>query len=438
MNTTCVIFHDHQGWRVGTTEEGEVKLTVLEVPVGAGPETAAVAVTGLFPGRIRAVIALASDACLAADVSVESLPRRDRQDAMLYRLEEQLPVAAEDVVADFIRRPDGALGVCCERAPLVEVVRAFEQAGVAIVAVVPAALLALETCQNTTICDTFVWQSNGSVDVFLLEGGRPRQWYSVPADPQDIQLVLRSREGAEGGRLATVFDAGLGASLERSLGFQVRHDNPDAWYAAATRAGDAVARGKLDPPVDLVPRSGSAGTSLLRPALALLAASVVVAALVLTAAFLWRARGYEQLADKADAQRRALFQRLFPGEPVPAGIRSRMAAMADATAGDGGARAPGRGAAATLLAASLAQLPRDLRFRVSEIDVTPQRISIQGEAPSHQSATAIAVALRRQGALEVEEPQTRQSGPHNVAFKIIAHLSTPFVTAGPKPDPEGR
>ncbi len=27
--------------------------------------------------------------------------------AMLYRLEEQLPVAAEDVVADFIRRPDG-------------------------------------------------------------------------------------------------------------------------------------------------------------------------------------------------------------------------------------------------------------------------------------------------------------------------------------------
>jgi hypothetical protein len=425
-HSTCVIFPERHVWRVGTVESGEAKLTTLDISPESGVEAAVAAITGLLRGRVSAVMALASDACLAANVSLDGLPRKDRHDAMLYRLEEWLPLSAEDVVADFVRRPDGALGVCTERAPLVDAVEAFEKRGIAIVAVVPAALLAFETRQNATPCDTFLWQSNGAADVFVLENGRPKEWYAVPADARDVQLVLRFRE--EGSRSATVYDPALGASLERSLGFEVRQEYPDAWYAAATLVGDAVARGKLAPPVDLLPRSSSAGASPLRSALGLLAASVMVAALVLTAAFLWRARGYQTLADGADAQRRELFQRLFPGEPVPAGIRSRMAALADSVARDGGGDTLGRRAAASLLAASLAQLPKDVRFRVSEIDVTLQRISIQGEVASHQDAVAIAVALRRSGSLEVEEPQTRQSGAESIAFTIIAHLSPGTVT----------
>src|SRR4051794_36802733 len=62
-------------------------------------------------------VAVPSAWCLCAAVRTDDLPPRNWRQAMAYRLEERLPVSAEDVVADFVPAADGgeALGVCVEK-----------------------------------------------------------------------------------------------------------------------------------------------------------------------------------------------------------------------------------------------------------------------------------------------------------------------------------
>src|SRR5690606_37049240 len=61
------------------------------------------------------ILAPPSRQTLAAPIQVGDLPRRGRDKAMLFRLEEQLPLAAEDIVADFISTDRAALGLAVRR-----------------------------------------------------------------------------------------------------------------------------------------------------------------------------------------------------------------------------------------------------------------------------------------------------------------------------------
>src|SRR5271167_1962222 len=60
------------------------------------------------------VFALASADCLAATIPTNALPRRDRRRAMEYRLEGKIPLAIEDVRADFVTHNGRSLGVCVQ------------------------------------------------------------------------------------------------------------------------------------------------------------------------------------------------------------------------------------------------------------------------------------------------------------------------------------
>src|SRR5690606_25478069 len=55
------------------------------------------------------VLAIPSAWALAAPVSAEGLPKKGQRQAILYRLEEKLPVSAEEVVADHLPTADGFL-----------------------------------------------------------------------------------------------------------------------------------------------------------------------------------------------------------------------------------------------------------------------------------------------------------------------------------------
>jgi len=102
-----VIFAGDAEWRVVDGDEADdIAPTVAALPADASPEDAAAAVvTALreaIPAGATVTLALPSHWCLCARVDVADLPRSSRRQAMLYRLEEQLPLAAEEFVADFV------------------------------------------------------------------------------------------------------------------------------------------------------------------------------------------------------------------------------------------------------------------------------------------------------------------------------------------------
>jgi hypothetical protein len=105
-------------------------------------------------GTLRLSIAVPSSWCLCGRIASTNLPRRGREEALIYRLEEELPAAAEDVVAAFIEHDQEALGI----ALLAERVRpAIEMlpAGARIQRIAPAALWAgdmlLQACARSPI-----------------------------------------------------------------------------------------------------------------------------------------------------------------------------------------------------------------------------------------------------------------------------------------------
>src|SRR5687768_588322 len=95
----------------------------------------ALATLGYAGGGV--LLAVPSAWCLCANVTSGDLPARGNRATLVYRLEEKLPVSAEDVVADFIPAADGAtaFGVCVEKKVLAPLVESLESRGVAVEAI---------------------------------------------------------------------------------------------------------------------------------------------------------------------------------------------------------------------------------------------------------------------------------------------------------------
>src|SRR4051812_19728408 len=139
-----VIFAGEETWRVTAPGAADD----LRFDREAAPKSIAAAVAAKLRGRgyqgEGVLLALPSAWCLAAQVSLADLPRHDRS-AMAFRLEEKLPLAAENFTADFVTAGDRALGVCVANDKVKPLVEALENAGVVVQSVAPAAMLALQS-----------------------------------------------------------------------------------------------------------------------------------------------------------------------------------------------------------------------------------------------------------------------------------------------------
>src|SRR5260221_749354 len=104
MATTSYILFPHgRTWQIASVGGGHVAFADMLPPGGAREETVAPhAIAQRVAEELRrmgyvgqgVLLAVGSDECLAAAIDTAGLPRGDRK-AMLYRLEEKLPVAAE-------------------------------------------------------------------------------------------------------------------------------------------------------------------------------------------------------------------------------------------------------------------------------------------------------------------------------------------------------
>jgi hypothetical protein len=385
------------------------------------------------------LLALPSSWCLCASITTEGLERRGRRRAMSFRLEEHLPISAEDVAADYFEFDKAlALGVCSELERLRKIVDAFENAEMHVRHIIPDALLAAtaELQRNETL-DSVLMASlppdadRAEYDIVETANGKLTNWWWFAEDQEAAAEELESwgKGGEPPLKLATIGD-------ERALQW-VEHCNATERHSISEMTFDqAVARqaarvltDETRPWIDLrcdalPPPSGYA--TYRKPL-----AAAMVACLLLVASVIgvtqWRGRQYQALASEYEQNQIKLFEETLEQSAPRRGIKSRMISERRKLAGLGGQASGDHGqqelkdrSALVHLYNVLRVIPRDQRYRLLELRISPETIRVDGEARSYAKAEQLAVALRETGAYEVAAPETESLRDRGVSFLFSA------------------
>jgi hypothetical protein len=364
------------------------------------------------------VMALPSTWCLAATIDTAGLPRNDRR-AGVYRLEDKLPIAAEDITADFVWHASSALGVCVKTNRLTDRIAALESAGVAVQTIAPAALLAAQAAGASGCCVLLIGGEDG-VDVVATEGGLPLAWAWTAADLDDIklQIDLVSTHLAAAPRIVAiavndVILNGLTDGTGRRLATTLDHSVPDLIDETAR----SILEGRTKPWIDL--RRGALAppdrARACRRALNFALASAIALLLAIAAASFIRGARYQSAARRAEFAMVAEFGRRFPGWPVPANVRAVVESEARRRA-SGAAESPD-GSALTPLRAVLGAIPVGLAVSLETMSFDAYTFEFSGRVNDQSDLQSLATAARAAG-YEVPPALTRREPDGTWSFTL--------------------
>lgn len=414
-----------------------------DVPGDAADAAAGALGTLGYDGRGIA-LGLGSDRVYAARIASDGLPRKGRRAALLYRLEEHLPLDAENLTADFLPASGGrTLGVAVETGATRQVLDRLAAVGVQVEAVCPTALLTLwqvmEGLQEKA--DFFLLGAPDHADVFRVSDGGPLSWYSVPCDPREVSRAVHADlliHPAQAGSAVDLVSGPLppefldAVAAETGLACRRVTEEPSAVLAA--RAAPALLSGAGAGWVNLRrDRLGAADRwdRLRRPVRTVAVLAIALLATVIGGAW-WRAERYDAEADRLIREQRAVFAHLYPNREVPAGVRRWLASEATrlaALSGAGEATPRPSGALETLRKVA-SGLPQDLRFRVVMVRVEPTEVFLEGQARSHADAETVARGIAGQG-ITMEAPRTESLAKGGVAFTLVGQPAAPKTVPGP-------
>jgi type II secretion system protein L len=404
-----ILFSGDAEWLITRVRAGSVEQRRV------AHEEAATALGALGHAGQGVLLGVPSHWCLAASISLEGLGGSDRR-AMLYRLEEKLPLAAEELVADFVPADDGgsALGIAARVERLRPAVEMLETAGVQVEIITPVAML---VAQGLAVDGVLLVAEEQVVNVIRLERGRPGCWSLVAEQAGDVRLELTAVDAQNARALGIPHQllSGLGRDVEQMEGQPL-----DVAVQTAARLLD----GQEAPWVNLRRDALAAGDRLraYRAALNAALAAAAVFLLALTAAALLRGQRYESQAAEHERRVGELFSAHFPGWEVPADVRGvvesehrkAMAHSPEALPADarGSAllsfRDVLRGVAGTDAAA---------RYRIDRMRFTESAFELDGAARSPQDVQPLVSAAKAAG-MEVELPQTRRDDGGVWVFSI--------------------
>lgn len=442
---------------IDSTEDKSAPVTEVAIPPKANTVVAESMVRRVAEALRRQgyagegiTLALPSTWCLAAPVNAANLPRRNRQHTLTYRFEEHLPVPVEEVIADFVGVGDVVLGVAVLLERLAPLVDALEKNDVNVDLISPISMLAIQNLLqqgSTPKSDVVLCWSDQRIELICLNNQRPSQWWSLPADDpqaallrlntlilirtQPIQLTLILGSDMEVCSHANALKEILTNNVDiRSLTHDTGHDG--AWLHLAALGAAAISRMRLPTWIDL--RRGSlAPVDAHRPLRApLLVTSISLVLLLASLSVAWQLRAvqYQQKADEIYSQQQAVFRQVYPGQAVPISVKSRLQAEERQLRGLSGSSAvlPPQPSALLTFAELLRRLPSQLRYRVLEIRIDPQRVYLEGQARAHGDADRIAASLRRSHGFDVESPRTERLAGQGVGFTLSAK-TTPLTSA---------
>lgn len=410
------------------------------------------------------MLAIPSRWCLAALIDTAGLPRKARRQAMIYRLEEKLPLAAESFTADFIEHDnDRALGVAVDTQRLHPFIDALEERGIAVEAVCPDALLAFQGSEHPQPeCYFLLGNEDDEIDVFHLRQGAINQWHLIHTQARYSPLLFRSErvtnQANEDPTESTVVTVNcaidLSSPIARALSAEslnIVNQDDLSRRELATQAAECLLTGEKTPLINL--RIDELDqTDRLRRIQTPLAAALVMGIVLLgslSAVLFARAQSYGRHAAEMHLQVEAFFSEVLPDERIPLGIRRRLETRLreldrfrgtgnDDSASPGFSPPPG----IRLLHDVMAGLPAEVRLTLLELRIDGDEFILHGQARSHSEADQIAAALRTpasgsaslsggRGGLFVSEPRSQMlKDGRGVGFTLTGRvLPTPRVAA---------
>lgn len=389
-------------------------------------------------------LAVPSEQCLCAVIETGPLPRRQMRQTLLYRMEEKLPVASEQVVADFIADDDHALGVCMQTDVWDPFIRAFKSAGVAVDLISPTALLALQDRadgRHASDCDVLVWAEENLLDFFVLDPtGRPQRWHALPDDGQALELQLRMATAQRSSPLRVAVRAPDPKTLVRQIQAvpqtQMIGSETASRASSAVRAALAIQSGKRPAWINLCRQSLAAASPVgqLRLPLQLAAAAVLVLWICLIGGMLWRASHYQQLVETEQAEQVRIYQQVFPDTKAPTGQSVKLRLSSERTRLAGMRRSDSSSQAMPssvlpLLHRMLAASPKQLRYHIMELQLDETSLYIDGRVPNHSGADALATALKQGLGWQIQPPRTEMLPDASVGFTLRGSPASPTATA---------
>lgn len=481
MNAHYIIWAGDGSWRVGCADEdGKLRIeTVAASSAAAGGEglaagghsTANMDWTSLAQTTKRqlagmgyvdqpVMLAVPSQWCLCARISTRDMERGHRQLAIGFRLEEHLPISAEDMIADYVDLGDGeALGVCGEYAKLRAIVDAMETADICVRHICPQAMLVAG----------FAVAAHPRLDVLLIgpndatghstgydwigfERGKPASWSWLADDNEAIghRLAEAVKQSDQRLQVAVVGDdqptrdiRGVSERLDRltlptSPGTLAHGEAAvDADQAAATQAGrllDEHAAPWVDFRCDKLAAADQ--YDRYRRSLTWLAAAVALLLVSVIGVTQWRAARYAHQRRQFENRQAEFFKQALPGQRVPVYVKGRLQNEQRKLAGLGGAEsneATHAISALVHLQRVLSGLPADVPFRILDLSIEPDLIRVDGQAAGHVEAERLIASLRQSGMYDVDSPKTQSLKDGGVSFLFTAKPHTESTGKGATP-----
>jgi hypothetical protein len=418
-----IVFPGERQWHVGVASQ---EISVLAAP--SDPAGVASLLTEKGWKGEPVLLALPSAWCLAAGISTEGAGRKNRRQALGFRLEEKLPLAAEEFVADFVEENGQALGVCAPLATLRPLIDALSAAGITVAAICPAVLLAMqEQLAAGADGDVMIWEEGDRVNLLIRAGAAPA-WHLVPNANRDVLLQLRVAAMAAGRKLRAgggeLTNPALSAAIQASPDVESLSCQGRSLLDSAAAGAAAILSGRRQALVNLrrdALAMDDPFEQIARP-LNFLAGTAIIGLLCICAAMLWRAHRYDLAGEGKEREAAALFHQTLPDQPAPpaANVLGRLQSEQQKLLAVSGqsTEAMARVSALALLRDALAALPGDVYFRLTDIDVGAGTLYLQGQTRTHSDAEVIAERLRSGARFTLPEPRSEQQPDQTVKFVI--------------------
>jgi type II secretion system protein L len=380
-------------------------------------------------------LGVSSAETFVAPIDCSNVPRNstEKRQTLMFRLEEHLPIDAEEMTADFLPAAGGtALGVAVESAALARLVAQLSEAGVETAAICPTPLLALweslREGQNTD-AEYFLLAAATHVDVIRVAEGRPRAWHTTPPDVDEVVRAIKAEMLGHPGlspnpatAVIGTLPAGPMTDVCSAAGLACRIMEHQSIADLAARAAVHLLEGEDAGWIDLRRDTLGHENPWGRLALPLKVAVIVaiVALVAVSAAAHLRAYRYDAVVDQALSEEAALHQKVFPNTRTPIDVERRLASETrrlEGLRGSAGAM-PEPFSALDSFNQVVGSLPENLRIRIVDLRVDPSGILVEGQARSHADAEKFAQAIRATGRFVCDPPRSEQLVKGGVAFTL--------------------
>ncbi len=424
------------GWRVsrinGTGIESQT------VPLGPEESVADVlpavveSLRQLGYDRQECLLSVSGSRVFTAAIDLLNLPRRNRRPAMIYRLEDQLPLEAERLTVDFLSESKGrCLAVAAETQPLKDIVDRLTENGIEISCICPRSLLVLRyLIQADCNPGQYLLVVDGEqADLLRTCGPTVTAWYTVtPSSDEIIQAAsadLLISPVDDGGQpaihVAGELPAAAASEITATTGLPVVTLQTELPERCADLGAAMVLSADGNRSINLR-RDGLAPTNLLKRVLGhLRVASILVLTLLAVAAgsAYWRSVQYAEVADELERCQTTVYQKAYPSGQVPPVIRSRLQSelMRFSAVSGENLNVDLQRDSLDVLRLISENLPKQDRYRLTSLRISASDILLEGQATSHTTAERIAQAMRS-GGLEFNPPTTERLPKNIVGFTL--------------------